>query len=86
MSDEHIIKMTEQIGELNGTVKALSSSVEKFVEKSNDMHKDHYNCCQESKIDIGKINSRHSTYWKVIGSFGGLSAIGVFLTKLTGGQ
>ena len=82
MTEHHMIEMSEKLGELNGTVKSLSETMEKFAESSNAMHKDHYGCCQDNKVDIGKINARHSTYWKVITSFGGIGALGAFLAKM----
>lgn len=85
MSDDHILRMTEQIGELNGTVKALTDTVREHIEQNSIMHKDHYEIGKKNTVDIEKINSRHSTYWKIIGSMGGLGTVGAFLAKFGGG-
>lgn len=84
MSEEHMLRMTEQIGELNGTVKAMSETMRDFVERNETMHRDHYTAAAENKVNVEKINARHSTYWKIIGSFGGLGAIAAWL-KMGGG-
>lgn len=85
MSEEHMLRMTEQIGELNGTVKSMSQNFERFCESAEKMHRDHYTACRENTIGIEKINTRAITYWKIIGSFGGLGAILAWL-KTGGGH
>lgn len=75
MGEDHMLRMAEQIGELNGTVKTMSENINRFVEVNQKMHDSHITCCTENKVAIGKINARHATYWKIIGSVGGLGAI-----------
>lgn len=75
MSDDRILKMTEQIGELNGTVRGMNDTIERFMLENQQMHRDHYQATQNNKIGIERINARHATYWKIIGSCGGLAAM-----------
>lgn len=75
MSEEHMMRMTEQIGELNGTVKSMTASMDRFIEMNQAMHDKNAACCSDNKVEIGKINARHGTYWKIIGSFGGLGGL-----------
>ena len=77
--------MTEQIGELNGAVKSLTETVERYAETNENLHRQHGLCCAENKVEIGRINARHATYWKVIGLFGGGGTLAAFLSKLGGG-
>lgn len=86
MTDDHILRMTEQIGELNGSVKSLAETMTRYAESNERMHQQHLNCCGETKVDIAKINARHSTYWKIIGSFGGLGTLIAFFSKFGGGH
>ena len=81
MVEEQFIKVAEQIGELNGSVKSLTEIMSRYADSNERIHQQHSACCSETKVEIGKINARHSTYWKVIGSFGGLGAVGAFLSK-----
>lgn len=71
----HIVRMSEQIGELNGTVKSMSEHMIRFIESNEKLHTESAKCCTDTKIGIEKINARHATYWKIIGSLGGLGAI-----------
>lgn len=82
MTDQHLIRVFEQIGELNGTVKEMSSNMREFIEANQKMHSAHSECCSQNKVEIGKINSRHATYWKIIGSLGGLAAFFKIGTKI----
>ena len=84
MSEDHILRMAEQIGELNGSVKALTDTVQNYVTKTEQSHKAHAECCTENKVAIGRINARHATYWKVIGSVGGLGGILALFSKGSG--
>ena len=56
-------------------------NVVNLLKESAKQHKNHRDCCESNKVDIGKINSRHGTYWKVVGSFGGLGGLLVGFTK-----
>lgn len=85
MADQHILRMTEQIGQLNGTVESLKKTIENHIEQNAILHRDHYKNAGENKVAIEKINTRHSTYWKIIGSCGGLGAFLAGLLKIGGG-
>lgn len=86
MTDNHILRMTEQIGELNGSVKSLTDTMIRYADSNERMHNQHIGCCNETKVEIGKINSRHSTYWKIIASGGGLGAMIAAFLKSVGGN